>query len=292
MAYIVFLNPDAANGITLYDFAGIVIENLAPNPQFAPFFDEATLFQLREARDAIDAGRVFLVGGEYSRLTLDTTLTEESEATFDFIESIRMELREVLSGEFFIVGGLAVAYEMHESFPGELALITMLTAISVYVTVAIAFKSLVIPLILVSVIQCAIFLTMGSTYFQGMSIIYLALLIVQCLLKAATIDYAILYTAHYTERRKTEAKKKAVVSALNNSIHTILTSGLISGTITLLVGVMYVNINAAISEILLLVARGCFIAMALVVLVLPSLLLVFDRLICKEGQQSQADASS
>ncbi|MCL2222712.1 MAG: MMPL family transporter [Oscillospiraceae bacterium] len=234
---------------------------------------------LAEAEEALEYVREIFVGENFSRITLQTSLPGESESAFAFIGDITRDMEYVLAGEFFIVGDLAISYEMHNIFPQELMLITILTALAVFVTAAIAFRSLTVPLILVSVIQCSIFITMATLYFQGSSIMYLALLIVQCLLKGATIDYAILFTAHYREARKTTAVKESISVAFSGSIHTILTSGLISGTITLVLGIVFIQINYPVSEILLLVARGCFIAMALVIFILPSIVSAFDRFV-------------
>lgn len=234
---------------------------------------------LAEMEYALASVREVFIGENFSRLTLQTSLPGESESAFAFMADITHDMERTLDGEFFIVGDLAISYEMHNIFPQELLLITILTALSVFVTAAIAFRSLTVPLILISVIQCSIFITMASLYFQGSDIMFLALLIVQCLLKGATIDYAILFTAHYREARKTSAVKASVSAALNGSIHTILTSGLISGTITLVLGIIYSQINYQVSEILLLIARGCFIAMALVIFILPGIVAAFDRFI-------------
>ncbi|MCL2247933.1 MAG: MMPL family transporter [Oscillospiraceae bacterium] len=238
-----------------------------------------TMAMFMSMHPAHDAVREAFVGENFSRMTLRTSLPGESDLAFAFIGDITRDMESTLSGEFFIVGDLAISYEMHNIFPQELLLITILTALAVFGTAAIAFRSLTVPFILVSVIQCSIFITMASLYFQGSSIMYLALLIVQCLLKGATIDYAILYTSHYREARKTASVKESISVALSGSIHTILTSGLISGTITLVLGIVFSQINYAISEILLLVARGCFIAMALVIFILPSIVSAFDRFV-------------
>ena len=234
---------------------------------------------MAELEEALEYVREIFVGDNFSRLTLQTSLPGESDSAFAFIGDITRDMESALYGEFFIVGDLAISYEMHNIFPQELMFITILTALAVFATAAIAFRSLTVPLILVSVIQCSIFITMATLYFQGSSIMYLALLIVQCLLKGATIDYAILFTAHYREARKTNAVKESISVAFSGSIHTILTSGLISGTITLVLGIVFIQINYPVSEILLLVARGCFIAMALVIFILPSIVSAFDRFV-------------
>ena len=256
-----------------------------PDLPFGALPDEMFAEAMAEMEEALESVREIFVGENFSMLTLQTSLPGESELSFGFIGEITSDMEDALNGEFFVVGDLAMSYEMHNIFPQELLLITILTALAVFTTAAIAFRSLTVPLILVSVIQCSIFITMASLYFQGTAIMYLALLIVQCLLKGATIDYAILFTANYREVRKTTSVKDSIAAALSGSIHTILTSGLISGTITLVLGIVFSQINYPVSEILLLVARGCFIAMALVIFILPSIVAAFDRFMVKRHHQ-------
>ena len=153
---------------------------MARPAQFTAFISDDNAPALGGAMDQMREALAQFVGSEYSRLVINTNFTDESEEAFAFIQGISHDLAGALDGESFITGSLAFAYEMNNSFPSELAFITILTVISVFITVAVAFRSIVIPMILVSVIQCSIFVTMGSTFFQGMSIIYLALLIVQC----------------------------------------------------------------------------------------------------------------
>lgn len=268
--------------IALYDFMQFIVSNVAKNEQFKPYFTDDILQTLREAESEMADGLRQLAGDKFSRIIINTTLAEESEETFKFIENMKEELNGALNGEYYIVGNSAMAYEMSVSFPRELNFITILTAISIFIVVAIAFRSLSIPLILVCVIQCAVFVTMGTAYIQGSSILYLPLLIVQCLLMGATIDYGILYTSYYTEARKTMDKKESIAAALNNAIHTIMTSGLILIVVTLVLGLLLANSDHAISEILLIIARGSFCSMVLVVFILPSLMSAFDRFVCKK----------
>ena len=110
---------------------------------------------------------------------------------------------------------------------------------------------------------------------------FIPLIIAQVLLKSRVIDYGILYTANYIEARRTHGVKDAIITALDNSIDTILTSGMIIVLITFVVGLLFMGVNIAISEILLLIAQGCFIGVVSSIFVLPSLVAVFDRFVTK-----------
>lgn len=268
--------------ISLYDFIGFVTDEAASNELFRPYVTEEILAQLTGAKAEMDDGLKQLVGGKYSRAIITTSLAEESDETFSFIESLERDL-DAFSGEHYLIGNSAMAYEMHQSFPKEMNFITLLTVIAIFIVVAVAFRSLSVPFVLVCIIQCAVHLTMGTVYLQGSSMYYLPLLIVQCLLLGATIDYGILYATHYREARNILPSKEAVITALNNTIHTILTSSIILISITLILGSMLLSSDPSISEILLIIARGGFCATVLVVFILPGILCAFDKWVVRKS---------
>jgi predicted RND superfamily exporter protein len=255
--------------ITLYDFLRFMSEQ---NPQ-----DETLHAMLGE----MEAGRSMLVGENFSRLIINTNLPLENSLTFEFVEQLTRDMQNNLSGEFYIIGESAIAHEMNMGFRSELNLITILTVIAFFIVAALSFRSLPISAILVCVIQSSVFITMATAHLFGDGIMFLALIIAQCLLKSRIIDYGVLYTANYVEARKTDDVKSATKNALNNSIHTIITSGLIIVVITFVLGLIFIDLNIAISEILLLVSQGCAIGVILTIFVLPSLMAVFDGAIHK-----------
>ncbi len=277
--------------IALYDFMNYIATDIATDEAFAPYLTGDLLAQLTDGKAEMDAGLAQLVGSRFSRLILNTNLLEESEETFALIERIQGELGAAVQGEYHLVGSSVMAHEMAGSFPGEMDLITILTAVAIFLVVAISFRSLSIPLVLVLVIQCAVFITMGTAALAGSSIYYLPLLIVQCLLMGSTIDYGILYTSYYREARETLDKKEALRVALNNAIHTIMTSALILIAITLVLGFLLAGSDHAISEILLIIARGGICATVLVVFVLPSVMSALDRFVCGKKKVDKKEAA-
>ena len=111
---------------------------------------------------------------------------------------------------------------------------------------------------------------------------YLALLIVQCILMGATIDYGILYTNYYRENRKSAGIRESLNKAFDGSMHTILTSGLIMVIVTGVMG--FAPVDPTISQICQTVSIGALSAILLIVFVLPGLLAAFDKLVTKEGK--------
>ncbi|MFH1513173.1 MAG: MMPL family transporter [Bacillota bacterium] len=253
----------------LSDLIAYIRTAVAANPMYQAMFPADAMERLSSAAD-------MFVGETHSRAILNTLLPEESAETFALIETVKAALDQT-DASCLLVGNSAIAYEMHESFPAEMNRITLLTVAAIFLIVALVFRRLTVPLILTLIIQCAVWVTMGTSYLQGISMYYLPLLIVQCLLLGAMVDYGILYADYYRELRKTNDKKNSVILALRNSIHTILTSGLVLVSVTASLGVVLVAAGPAISEILLTIAKGAFVAILLIVFVLPGVLAALDR---------------
>ena len=258
-----------ADSAPLADLLDYIQTAVAANPMYQSMIPEGSLEKMTEAADAF-------VGAAHSRAIIQTRMPEEGAETFALIDAVEQALDQT-GADYYLVGNSAVAYEMNNTFPGEMNRITILTVVAIFLIVALVFRKLEVPLILTLIIQCAVWITMGTSYLQGISMYYLPLLIVQCLLLGAMVDYGILYADYYREFRKTHDKKTSVILALRNAIHTILTSGLVLVSVTTGVGAVLVMIEPAISEILFTIAKGGTIAVLLIVFVLPGVLAALDR---------------
>ncbi|MDR2421602.1 MAG: MMPL family transporter [Oscillospiraceae bacterium] len=266
--------------IPQYDFMRFVIDEVAADEAYKPFITEEFAAALDEAGETLEAAKRQFVGETYSRIIISARFEEESPETFAFLAGLESDM-EGLSGGHYIIGASAMAYEMSLDFPSEMNFITILSAVAIFTVVAVAFRSLSVPLILTCVVQCAVFITMGLAYFQGSPMYYLPLLIVQCLLLGATVDYGILLTSCYIEARRGMGAREALADALRRSIHTIATSSLLLVMITGILGAMLAVSDGAISAILLTIAKGGVCAAALTTLVLPGLLAAFDRFVSR-----------
>ena len=159
---------------------------------------------------------------------------------------------------------------------------TVVNAISIALVFLIIFfvaKSVTLPILLISVIEVAIFINLGLPHYLGSALPFIAPIAISTIQLGATVDYAILMTTRYkNERIAGSDRKAAVLTALSTSIPSILVSGM--GLFAATFGVaVYSNIDI-VSSMCMLMARGALISMICVILVLPALLLVFDRLIC------------
>jgi len=275
---------EAQETVPLYDFMVYLATDVAENPMFAAFISDELKTQLDSAISQLDAAKSAFVGANYSRVIFSTDLPEESEETFAFIRTLKADLKSA-GVTSYVAGNSAMAYEMSESFPSEQNKITILTVVAIFIVVALAFRSLSVPLILVLVIQCAVFVTMSISYVRGASLYYLPLLIVQCLLLGATVDYGILLTSYYRESRRTMERRDAIKNALNQSIHTIMTSGLILVIVTAVMGGSMGSSDPAISEILLTISLGAACALILVVFILPGVLVALDKIVTRRDDR-------
>ena len=208
-------------------------------------------------------------------------LSEESAETEAFIHDLQETCDALLSGRYYLIGASAMVDEMEQGFDRELLVITLLTAASIFLVVALTFRSLAIPALLVLIVQCGVFLTVSAVGAFGGSMYYLALLIVECILMGATIDYGILYTSYYREMRRLMGVREALAAAYRGSIHTVLTSGSIMVLITALVGPLFKN--PTIEAIVQTLSIGCLSAILLILLILPGLLALFDRWVVRKS---------
>lgn len=262
--------------ITIEQFINYVNDDILQDSRFNDFIDDETRNKVADAKDKIDSNKERLVGKKYSRIVLNTKFDLEGNETYEFLQKIYDNLDGV---ELYIVGDSPMAYEMSKSFESEFNKISILTMVAIFIVVAITFKSVGIPFILVLIIQCAVYMTMGILSLLGGEIYFIALLIVQSILMGATIDYAILYTSYYKESRATMNVKDSVINSYNKSINTILTSSSILIIATFLVGKFA---TAIVSKICITLAQGVLCSTILILLILPEVLALFDKLICRK----------
>ena len=152
-----------------------------------------------------------------------------------------------------------------------------------FVIILLLFKSVTIPVILVGVIEFAIFVNMGIPFYTGTKLPFVASIVIGTIQLGATVDYAILMTTRYQrERSRGAGKFDAITTAHKFSAQSIIVSALSFFAATIGVG-LYSNIDM-ISSLCILMARGALISMVVVVLILPSLFMVFDKIIVKTSK--------
>ncbi len=162
----------------------------------------------------------------------------------------------------------------------DFQVVTAVSVAAIFLIILFVEKSLTLPLILIAVIEVGIFINLGLPHYLGSSMSFITPICISTIQLGATVDYAILMTTRYkAERVGGKDRKAAVTTALATSIPSILVSG--TGLFAATFGVALYSDVEIISSMCMLMARGAVISMLLVILILPAMLLLFDRLICK-----------
>jgi predicted RND superfamily exporter protein len=150
---------------------------------------------------------------------------------------------------------------------------------AIFVIIALVFKSLSLPFILVAVIEFAIFINMGIPYYTNTTLPFIASVVIGTIQLGATVDYAILMTTRYQkERASGKSKQEAVTIAHSTSVKSVIGSALSFFAATFGVG-LYSTIDM-ISSLCSLMSRGALISMFVVIFILPTMYMIFDKLIC------------
>lgn len=185
------------------------------------------------------------------------------------------------SPESMIIGEAPLMKDLEDVTDIDLATVNYLSIAAIFLIIMLTFKSISLPVILVSVIEFAIFLNMSVPYYSGISLPFVASIVIGTIQLGATVDYAILMTSRYHKERTVNhmTKKEAVAIAHRTSIKSIIISGLSFFAVT--VGVSLYSDIDMISSICTLLARGAVISTISVICILPALLTLFDKLICK-----------
>ena len=271
--------------MTLEGLFNYLVDHILTDPRFDSFIQEDMRSSLLENKATLEDGKQQLTGQKYARLIINTTYLEESAETTAFVSGIRDYAASNMEGETYLIGNSPMNCEMQQIFDTELTFITLLTAFAIFMIVALTFRSLSIPLILVLLVQCGVYITVTVTGIMSGSMYFLALLIVECILMGATIDYGILFTNYYCEHRRTSDAREALKQAYAGSIHTIMSSGLILVTVTAIVGRFFED--ATVAAIVRTISIGAFCAIILILFVLPGVLAACDKLITKKKNRAE-----
>ena len=264
--------------MTIEEFVNYLNADIITDSRFDDYINSEKRTTITDAKKTVDESKDLIVSDKYSRAVLNTKYAAENSDTYHFINTIQDEIGN--NDDIYIVGNSPMAVEMSKTFNDELNKITLLTMLFIFIVVALTFKDLIIPFVLVLIIQTAVYLTMSAISITGGSVYFISLLIVQAILMGATIDYAIVYTSYYRESRLTMGIKDSVINAYNKSIHTIISSSTILIIVTLVVAGFASAIAARICET---ISQGAFASVILILFMLPGVLASTDKLICRKG---------
>ena len=177
----------------------------------------------------------------------------------------------------YVVGNSTSALDLSSSFVNDNNLISVLSALFVILILLFTFQSAGLPVLLIIVIQGAIWMNFSFPTLSGTPLYFLGYLIVSSIQMGANIDYAIVISSHYSELKHTMSPKQAIVEALNSSFPTIFTSGSILASAGILISML--TTNPVICAIGTCLGRGTLISICLVLGVLPQILVLGDSII-------------
>lgn len=216
---------------------------------------------------------------EYSRMLLYTNVPEEGTQTFEFLDELHEVVREFYPEGSYIVGDSTSDYDLSNVFSTDNLMVSILSFLFVLVILVFTFKSAGLPVLLLAIIQGAVWINFSVPVVTHTNIFFLSYLIVSSIQMGANIDYAIVISSRYTELKKTMSIKDAMIETLNQAFPTIITSGAILAIAGLLIG--FLSSDVAISSVGICLGRGTLISIFLVMFVLPQILLLGDTIIEK-----------
>lgn len=223
----------------------------------------------------------------YDRLIIAADTPEEGEQAFRVVESIRALTEEFYGKDYYFAGENVANYDMRDTIVGDSGKVLWGSILSIGLVLLLTFRSLTIPLVLLLVIEGAIWINLSIPYFQGADLNYIGYQIVSSVQLGATVDYGILLTQRYMEARREMDRKDAARFALTVSTGSILPPALILTAAGLLMGL--VSTNGVISQLGLILGRGAAISAGMVLLVLPHVLIACDGLIRKTTLQRKEE---
>ena len=185
------------------------------------------------------------------------------------------------SKDSMVIGEAPLTKDLQDVTDVDLATVNYLSIGAIFLIILLTFKSISLPVILVSVIEFAIFLNMSFPYYSGIELPFVASIVIGTIQLGATVDYAILMTTRYHKERvvNQKTKKEAVEIAHKTSMKSIIISGLSFFAVTF--GVSAYSSIDMINAICTLLSRGAVISTISVILILPAMLYLFDKVICK-----------
>lgn len=179
-----------------------------------------------------------------------------------------------------LIGESSCVNDMIDVTGVDFRVVNLISIIAIFIIIAIVEKSISLPVILVAVIEFAIFMNLGLPHYLGDSLPFIAPICISTIQLGATVDYAILMTTRYKKERSLgNDKKSAIVTALQTSIPSIVVSAL--GLFAATIGVAIYSDVDMIGSLCALMARGAIISLLCVILVLPAMFMLFDKVIAK-----------
>lgn len=242
--------------------------------------EDDQMADLKEAQTQMKAAKAQLQGEDFNRVLLFLTLPEGGDETYAFLDTVRGIARDYFpEGDVYVVGNSSVEQDFKLSFAKDNLVVTIVSILIVLVVLLFTFKSAGMPLLLILVIQGAIWINFSVPVFTDSPLFFMSYLVVSSIQMGANIDYAIVIASRYQELKNEMHHREAIIETMNFAFHTIITSGTILASAGILIGMM--TSEAAIVGIGQSIGRGTIISIILVMFVLPQILLIGSEIVDK-----------
>lgn len=216
----------------------------------------------------------------YSRMVLSVDVPYEGEHTFALVENIRNVAQNYYPDAYYLAGQGVSTYDLKDTVTADMMKVNLIAIAAVFLVLIVTMREILLPVILVLCIETAIWLNLSVSYFCGATIFYIAYLIISSIQLGATVDYAILLTDRYRENRQRLPKKEAAAETVSDVFVSVFTSGIVLTVVGLLLG--YISTNELLALLGIFIGRGAIFSLAIVLLVLPGLLQLFDRVFIRK----------
>lgn len=218
-----------------------------------------------------------LKGEDYQIMMISTDYTIASDEINEQIEKVDL-IAKKYDPDSMVIGEAPCTKDLIKITDKDFKIVSMVSIVAIFFIIFFVLKSVTLPVILVSAIEFAIFVNMGIPFYTGTVIPFISSVVIGTIQLGATVDYAILMTTRYKrERAAGNSKKESISTALSTSIPSIIVSAV--GFFAATFGVGMIASVDMISSLCILMARGAIISMLVVIFVLPSLFMVFDKVI-------------
>lgn len=216
----------------------------------------------------------------YRRMVIQVNVDYEGEETFALVEKIESIANQYYGDTYKLAGEGISTYDLMTTITRDMEKVNLVAIAAVFLILLLTEKNLLLPIILVLVIETAVWINFSIPHFTGQTIFYLSYLIISSIQLGATVDYAILFSERYLEERETYDKKRSVQRCIEMCTGSILTSGTVMTVIGLLLG--KISTHGILSQLGTFLGIGTICSMILVLFALPGLLYLFDRFIVKQ----------
>ena len=242
--------------------------------------DDDLMDTLENAHTLMKVAKDQLQGENYSRILVYLNLPQEGDETFAFLDKMHDMAGVYYPEDDVLIPGESMSqYDLYKTFQVDNTVVNVVSILAVLVVLLFTFKSAGMPVLLILVIQGAIWINFSFPALQQKNLFFMSYLIVSSIQMGANIDYAIVISGRYMELKDKMSKEQAIIETMNFAFPTIVTSGTMLAIAGILIGQM--SSDGAICGIGQCLGRGTIISIIIVMFTLPQILLLGEKIIEK-----------